>query len=230
MFKKITKKPNHIGIILDGNRRWAKKRGFSTYQGHKEGGAAVVRLIEALLEYGIKYASIFAFSTENWKRSKEELSSIFKLAKEFSKKEELSSNSRVKFNFFGDLSAFDKDFQNDLENLKEKTKNNTDLTLNVCLNYGGRADIVQAVNKLIKNGAKSVTEEDISKNLYSSDLPDLDIVIRTSGEKRISNFMIYQLAYAEFYFTKQLWPEFNKKSLKKALIDYSKRHRRYGGN
>ena len=230
MFDKITKKPNHIGVILDGNRRWAKKRGLSTYHGHKEGGEAVVRLVKALLEYGIKYASIFAFSTENWKRSKEELDNIFNLARELSKKEEILSNSRVKFNFWGDLSAFDKDFQKDLENLKEKTKNNSDLVLNVCLNYGGRDDIVQAVNKLIKNGAKSVTEEDISKNLYSGEIPDLDLVIRTSGEKRISNFMIYQLAYAEFYFTKQLWPEFNKKSLKKALVDYSKRHRRYGGN
>jgi len=229
MFNKINKIPNHIGIILDGNRRWAKKRGLTAYFGHKQGVVAIGRLINSLLDYNIKFASVYAFSTENWKRDKEEIDGIFSLVKDALSKTDIFKN-RVKVNFFGDLSVFDKDLQDLFEKVTEETKNNTDLTFNICLNYGGRADIVQSVNKVIKSGKKEITEKDINDNLYSAGMPDLDLVIRTSGEKRISNFMIYQIAYAELYFPKLFWPDFNKKALKKALIEYSKRHRRYGGS
>ncbi len=232
MLKKIEfkAKPKHIGFILDGNGRWAKERGMPRNYGHKAGVDAIFRTVKALLKFEIPYASVFAFSTENWKRSKEEVEGIFQLVKEmFQKKINFFEENQVKVNFFGDLSVFDEDLQKIFEEIKTKTQSNSKLTFNVCLNYGGRADIVNAVNELIKKGNKSVSEEDISSNLYSKNQPDLDYVIRTSGENRVSNFMIYQLAYAEFYFPKVYWPDFNEKQVVKALREFEKRNRRYGG-
>lgn len=222
--------PKHIGFILDGNGRWANSQGLSRNFGHKAGVEAVKRVIKALLKFDIPYVSMFAFSTENWKRSKEEIDGIFALVKELFKKsiDDIVKND-IKINFFGDLSVFTEDLKSIFEDVIKKTENNTKVTLNICLNYGGRADIVRSVNNLIKLGYKSVTEEDISNNLYSKNQPDLDFVIRTSGEMRISNFMIYQLAYAELYFPKVYWPDFDETELKKALKVFAKRRRRYGG-
>ena len=222
--------PKHIGIILDGNGRWATKRGLPRNYGHRKGVEAIFRTIEASLKFGIKYMSVFAFSTENWKRSKAEIDGIFSLVKEFFESEiDKIVTSGVKINFFGDLTAFSEDIREVLYKAVELSKNNNKLTFNMCLNYGGKQDIVQSVNNLISNGKKMITEQDISDNLYSKGMPDLDFVIRTSGEERLSNFMIYQAAYAELYFPKVLWPDFNEKELWKALVVYSKRKRRFGG-
>lgn len=229
--KKIPEKlPNHIGIILDGNGRWATRQGLPRNFGHREGVNAIVRTVEAARKFGIKRLSVFAFSTENWKRSDEEVQGIFDLLKEFFVKElDRMVKNGVKINFFGDLSRFKGELREILDKTVLATENNDTIIVNICLNYGGKQDIVQAVNKLIAEGKKEITEEDIANNLYSKGQPDLDFVIRTSGEQRISNFMIYQSAYAELYFPKILWPDFDEKALYEALIEYSKRKRRFGG-
>lgn len=229
--KKIPEKlPNHIGIILDGNGRWATRQGLPRNFGHREGVNAIVRTVEAARKFGIKRLSVFAFSTENWKRSDEEVQGIFDLLKEFFVKEfDRMVKNGVKINFFGDLSRFKGELREILDKTVLATENNDTIIVNICLNYGGKQDIVQAVNKLIAEGKKEITEEDIANNLYSKGQPDLDFVIRTSGEQRISNFMIYQSAYAELYFPKILWPDFDEKALYEALVEYSKRKRRFGG-
>lgn len=225
-----SKLPTHIGIIMDGNGRWATKRGLPRNLGHKEGMKAVERTIDALIKFKIKVVTFFAFSTENWKRSKEEIDGIFALVREYLKNNRDSfKNKGVRVRSMGDLKKFPKDLAGELENAKETTKDNDKLILNLALNYGGRADIVYSVNKLIKSGKKEINEKDILDNLYSEGLAEPDLIIRSSGEQRISNFMIYQGAYSEFYFTKTLWPDFDEKCLKKALVDFQKRDRRYGG-
>ena len=233
MFKKNKlpeKLPKHIGIILDGNGRWATKRGLPRNMGHREGVKAILRTIRASLKFKIRHLSVFAFSTENWKRSKEEIDGIFSLVEEFfGDNIDKLVESGVKVNFFGDLTPFSDDLKGIFAETADKSKNNSELIFNICLNYGGKQDIVQSVNKLISEGKKEITEEDISNNLYSKGQPNLDFVIRTSGENRISNFMIYQLAYAELYFPKIFWPDFDEKALEKSLIEYSKRKRRFGG-
>ena len=230
--KKFAKYPTHIAFIMDGNRRWAKRRGLTKYVGHEKGAERLVDIIKILSEIPeIKYASFFAFSTENWNREKKEVDAIFKLVTDmFENYEKEFKDINIKFVCMGDIKRFPTEMQEIIIKAVEESKNNTGLTVNLALNYGGRADIVNAVNKLIKNGAQSVTEEDISKNLYSYPAPDIDLLIRTSGEQRVSNFMLYQLAYSEFYFPKIHWPSFNKRQLNKALKIYSKRNRRFGGN
>ncbi len=233
MFKKEFKSdnlPKHIGIIMDGNGRWATKRGLPRNFGHKEGINAVERTIDALIKFKVKIVTFFAFSTENWKRSRQEIDGIVELVRSFlkEKKEEFLLKG-VKVMSIGDISAFPRDLVEELEEIEEKTKNNDSLIVNLAINYGGRDDILRAVNNLIAQGAKNITKEDISANLYTKDLPDPDFIIRTSGEERISNFMIYQMAYSELYFPKTLWPDFDEKEVRKALEVYSKRERRYGG-
>ncbi len=233
MFKKIKLSdnlPKHIGIIMDGNGRWATKRGLPRNLGHKEGVNAVDRTIDALIKFNIKVVTFFAFSTENWKRSKQEIDGIFDLLRNYfiNQKEEFLLKG-VKLMSIGDVDKFPKDLVDELRNLQEKTKNNDKLIVNLAINYGGKDDIVRAVNNLIAEGKTEITKEDISSHLYTADLPDPDFVIRTSGEERISNFMIYQMAYSELYFPKVLWPDFGEKDLLKALEIYSKRERRYGG-
>lgn len=222
--------PTHIGIIMDGNGRWATRLGLPRNMGHKEGIEALRRTIDAALKFGIKVLTVFAFSTENWKRSKSEIDGIFNLVRDYVKNSQDEFHRKgVRVCSMGDLTAFPSDLQHELERIKSKTANNSKLTLNLALNYGGRADIVRAVNSLINQGKKEVTESDISKNLYSSDLPEPDLILRTSGEMRVSNFMLYQMAYSELYFPKVMWPDFNEKHLLRAIKEYSKRHRRYGG-
>ena len=230
--KNIKSYPTHIAFIMDGNRRWAKKRGFPKFYGHKKGADRLVEIIKELSKIEeIKYASFFAFSTENWNREQEEIDAIFKIVSTmFDENEEDFKNWNVKFVAMGDISRFPNEIQKRIIKAVKNSKNNTGLVVNLALNYGGRDDIVHAVNKLIESGIKKVTEEDISKNLYSFPAPDIDFVIRTSGEMRISNFMLFHLAYSEMYFPKVCWPAFNKRQLYKALNIYSKRNRRFGGN
>lgn len=229
--KKFENMPTHVAMIMDGNRRWATRKGLNKLDGHKAGGKALKNLMSLFGEYEeIKYVSFFAFSTENWNRSQKEIDSIFDIAyhliednKAFFKK------NNIKFVAMGDVSKFPNNLKNALVGTMEETKNNTGLVVNLAMNYGGRDDIVQAVNKLIENGNKSVDVESIKQNLYSAGSPDIDLLIRTSGEMRISNFMLFQMAYSELYFTKVCWPDFDKKQLDKALKAYSKRNRRFGG-
>lgn len=226
---KLKKVPNHIGFIVDGNGRWAKKRNLERSIGHKFGVIAVKKIINALLDYDIKYASFFVFSTENFKRSEYEVNNIFELLRKYLETEIQEFNKKdIKLVVCGDIQKLPKDLQESLRKAIETTKDNKKLTVNMCLNYGGIQDIVFAVNNIISKNIKSVDENIIKENLYTKNLPSLDYVVRTSNEKRISNFMLYDLAYAELYFTKTFWPDFNKRKLYKALIEYQKRDRRFG--
>ncbi|MBO5394372.1 MAG: di-trans,poly-cis-decaprenylcistransferase [Clostridia bacterium] len=222
--------PQHIAIIMDGNGRWAIRRGLSRNLGHKAGVDAIKRAIDSCIKFGIKYCTFFAFSTENWKRSKEEIDGIFSLVRDY-----LRSNAnyfvekQIKVESIGVLEPFPQDLIQSLEELKQKTKQFNRLTVVFALNYGGRDDLVRACNKLISQGKEHVTAEDIAASLDTKSFPDPDFVIRTSGEQRLSNFMLYQMAYSELYFPKIYWPAFNEKHFKKAIKKFQKRERRYGG-
>ena len=200
----MEKLPTHIAFIMDGNRRWAKRRGLNKMLGHKKGAEVLANIIKELSKINkIKYASFFAFSTENWNREQKEIDAIFQLVEDmFDKYEQEFSRLDIKFVIMGDISRFPKSMQEKLIKVQENSKNNSGLTVLLALNYGGRDDIVQAVNKLAKSGLTEITEEDIKKNLLSFPAPDVDFLIRTSGEERISNFMLFQLAYSELYFPK----------------------------
>ena len=221
--------PKHIAFIIDGNGRWAKLRNKERTEGHKAGIKAVQNIIFDAKEIGIKICSFFVFSTENWKRPKQEVDALMKMLKDFvnvnTKKYE---KENIKLTTMGDLSKLDADIQESIKIAKEKTAQNDGMIVNICINYGGRNDIVNAVNKIIKSGVNSVSEEEFSKYLYSEGLPDPDLIIRTSGEQRISNFMLWQGAYSELYFTKTFWPDFNKECLIQAIYDYQTRDRRFG--
>lgn len=198
--------------------------------GHKQGAFALKNFIETLSQYPeIRYASFFAFSTENWKREQSEIDYIFQLCYDFV--DEYKGNfdkKNIKFVSMGDVTKFPKKLQELLIKTMEETKNNTGLTVNLAMNYGGRDDIVHAANVLAQSG-QEITIENLKENLYSAPAPDIDLLIRTSGEMRVSNFMLFQMAYSEFYFTKTHWPDFDKKELDKALFEFSKRNRRFGG-
>ena len=227
---KINNLPNHVAIIMDGNGRWATRIGMPRLFGHKAGVEALKKIVEACLDFKIKILSIFAFSTENWKRPQQEIDGIFNLVNDFSQQEtQHYVDLGVKVRVMGDISVLPQNLQGSLNQIIEKTQNNNSLILNLGLNYGGRAEIVRAVNKIIKQGKSECTEQDIQNNLYTHDLPDPDLIIRASGENRISNFMLFQCAYSEFYFPKTHWPDFNKKQLQKAINAYQKRSRRFGG-
>ena len=227
---KINNIPNHIAIIMDGNGRWATKKGKTRLFGHKAGVQNIKRIIDCFLEFNITVLSIFAFSTENWKRPKEEVDGIFNLINDFAESEvDLLVKKGVKVRTMGDLTKLPKKLQNSIKLLVNKTANNKKLILNIALNYGGRAELVKAFNNIAKLNIKNITEQDISNNLYTFDLPDPDLIIRTSGENRISNFMLFQSAYSELYFPKIHWPDFNRKQLIRAIKVYQKRNRRFGG-
>ena len=221
--------PNHIGIIMDGNRRWAKEKNKKTIEGHLAGANRIISLAKYTFDKGVKYLSIYAFSTENFNRSAEEVSYLMGLIiKFFNERVNELHDYNIKIVVSGLRDNLSKDVLKCIDNVVELTKNNTDGVLNVCLNYGGRREIVDAVNK-IKEANITVTEETFGKYLYN-DLPDLDFVIRTSGEERISNFMLWQISYAEFYFPKVYFPDFDEKEFDKALEIYNNRNRRFGGN
>ena len=221
---------NHIGIIMDGNRRWARSRGLPAILGHREGIKAVERTLIAAKELGIPCVSLYAFSTENWKRPKSEVLGLMGLLKYYLKlklKELNQENARIRF--AGNISALSEDIQEILLDSEQKTRNNDSMQLVVCLNYGGRQEILDAVNKMIGDGVSlPVTEDVFRQYLYLPDLPDPDLLIRTSGELRMSNFWLWQGSYSEYYFTDKYWPDFGKPDLEMAIADYYRRERRYG--
>lgn len=222
--------PRHIAIIMDGNGRWAQKRGLPRNLGHKEGIKAVERALDACIKFNIKFVTFYAFSTENWKRDKEEIDGIFSLLRDYLKNNPDYFNKKdIKIKHIGELSPFPEDLKKELTKAENQTKNNKTLTMTLALNYGGQDEITRTVNKLLKENKMEITYKDISQNLDTNFLPDPDLVIRTSGENRLSNFMMLQMAYSELYFPKVLWPDFNEKELKKALKIFSKRERRFGG-
>ena len=221
--------PNHIGIIMDGNRRWAKEKKKKTIEGHLAGANRIISLAKYIFDKGVKYLSIYAFSTENFNRSAEEVSYLMGLIiKFFNERVNELHDYNIKIVVSGLRDNLSKEVLKCIDNVVDLTKDNTGGVLNVCLNYGGRREIVDAVNK-IKEANVSITEETFGKYLYN-DLPDLDYVIRTSGEERISNFMLWQISYAEFYFPKVYFPDFDEKEFEKALEIYNNRNRRFGGN
>ncbi len=231
--KQIVKKTNlkHIAIIMDGNRRWAKEHLLPSMMGHKKGVDALKKVTRACDDFGVKYLTLYAFSTENWNRKKEEVDFLMDLLATTLKNElkELNENN-VKMNFIGDLKALNQNLQNILADSIETTKNNTGVVLTVAINYGARDEIVNAVKKMMNDNlkAKDVNEETISKYLYTNNIPDPDLLIRTSGEKRISNYLLWQIAYSEIYITNTYWPEFDKEKLALAIEEFNNRQRRWG--
>lgn len=220
--------PCHVGIIMDGNGRWAKERGLNRSKGHEAGYKTLKTTAKYILDSGVKVLSVFAFSTENFNRPKEEVDFLMNLfIKGFKKDSAFFNKENIKVVFSGRKEPLKKDVIEAMEYLSESTKNNTKGILNICLNYGGRSEIVDAVNHIIKDNLKEVDEEVIDNYLYNK-LPDIDLLIRTSGEVRISNFMLWQLSYAELYFPKCYFPDFNQEEFDKALLEYTKRDRRFG--
>jgi undecaprenyl diphosphate synthase len=221
--------PNHVGIILDGNRRWAKAKGVPTFEGHLKGAQNIKEIGNLLANRGVKYFSAYTFSTENWSRSKDEVKYLMSLILRFLKNDIKDLHKKdIRFRWLGEENNLSQSVIKASREAEELTKNNKRATINFCFNYGGQNEIVDACNKTIK-AAKGLTVESISKNLYAPDVPPIDLVIRTSGEKRLSNFMLWRVAYSELYFTDVLWPDFNELELNKALDNYANRQRRYGG-
>ncbi len=221
----------HIAIIMDGNRRWAKERFLPTAMGHKEGVNALKRTLTACKDYGIKYLTVYAFSTENWNRSKDEVEFLMKLLFQTLKDEILDLNkNEIKVKFIGDLSALSDSLQSLLYETENDTKDNQGVNLQVAFNYGSKNEIVNAVKQIIKNNVKieDITEDLISSYLYTANIPDPDLLIRTGGEMRISNFLTYQSAYSEILVLDKYWPQFDEKELANAVIEFKRRNRRFG--
>ena len=214
---------------MDGNGRWAKKRALPRKLGHKAGVDSLKKVIKACNDRGVQMCSFYAFSTENWKRPQDEIDALFKLVEEFAEKVLIEyADSNYKLMYMGDLSLLPKTTQDALYKLKEKSKDNTGMIINIAINYGGRQEIVNAINYILQSGLSKVDEQMVSDCIYTSGLPDPDIIVRTSGEERISNFMLWQLAYSEFLFMDTLWPDMDEKSVDYIIEEYSKRNRRFG--
>ncbi|WP_068268677.1 polyprenyl diphosphate synthase [Caviibacter abscessus] len=222
--------PKHIAIIMDGNGRWGKQYNGSRSYGHKIGAQVLENTIKDCLELGISYLSVYAFSTENWKRSSIEVSTILKLFYSYleNKKNDLMDKN-VKLVVSGSTNMIPDKLLNKINETCEYLKNNKKMVFNICFNYGGRQEIIEAINKIIKDKKEFIDTYEFQNYLYSPKIPDPDLVIRTGGETRISNFLLWQISYSELYFTDVLWPDFNKDELKKAIEYYSKKDRRYGG-
>ncbi len=229
------KLPDHVGFIMDGNGRWAKKRGLPRSFGHREGAKQFKKIVRYCKDIGLKNISFYAFSTENWQRPAEEVNTIMELFRDYivDVRNFLSENTRMIF--LGDKSAFDEDLKEKMIKLEEDTAKYDEMTLMMAVNYGGRDEITHAARILAEKAAKGeikpedITEQSISDNLYTAGFPDVDLLIRPSGEQRISNYLIWQCAYAEFYYTDVLWPDFTPDELDKALAEYARRNRRFGG-
>ena len=227
--------PNHIAIILDGNGRWAKKRGMPRSYGHVKGCENLEDICEVAKELGVKYLTVYAFSTENWKRSKEEVDGLMKLFRNYLKKcIKISQKNNMRVKVIGDVSAFDPDIQESIVKLENFSKDFTELHFQIALNYGSRDEITRAVNRMLEDQKAGkletpVEEETISNYLDTAGIPDPDLMIRTSGELRLSNYLLWQLPYTEFYFTDVPWPDFKRDELVKAIEKYNERDRRYGG-
>ncbi|MDE5648479.1 MAG: isoprenyl transferase [Oscillospiraceae bacterium] len=227
--------PEHIAFIMDGNGRWAKKRGLPRKFGHREGAKTFKKITRYCKDIGIKNVTFYAFSTENWKRPEDEVSAIIELFREYIIDVRNYIGEEVRVLFLGDKTIFDDDLQKKMNDLEEDTKDYNKMTMLLAINYGGRDEIVHAA-KILSGQVRSgkiqpdeITEDMFQSYLYTADVPDVDLMIRPSGELRLSNFLIWQSAYAEFYFTDVLWPDFSPNELNKALIDFGKRSRRFGG-
>lgn len=227
--------PQHVAIIMDGNGRWAKNKGFKRIMGHRNGTKAVRETVETCAELGIKNLTLFAFSSENWNRPKLEVKTLMELLVSSLKKElPIMMKNNIKLSAIGKLDNLPLSAQKELDDVISKTADNTQMNLILALSYGAREELIHAtkqISQAAKNGdidIESITENTIQQNLYTAHLPDVDLLIRTSGEKRISNFLLWQIAYAELYFTKILWPDFRKEHLFEALLNYQNRERRFG--
>ncbi len=220
-------KLNHIAFIMDGNGRWGKKKKRSRNFGHYEGVKTVKKIVEASIKLKLPFVTFYVFSTENWKRPKKEINFLFNLVHSYFKTElnQVIKNG-IKINIIGEFRKLPKKVRNVLIETKEKTRKNKKITVNLALNYGSKKELVNALNKIKQ---KKITEADISNNLYTNTIPDPDILVRTGGRKRLSNFMLWQLAYAELYFLDKLWPDFTINDLKKIIINYHKTKRNFGG-
>lgn len=231
--KNIIKDTNlkHIAIIMDGNRRWAKEKNLPSAMGHKKGVDSLKNILRACNDFSIKYLTVYAFSTENWNRKKEEVKFLMNLVA-VTLTNELAEmhKENVQIHFIGDLTKLSDKLQKILANAVETTKNNTGVVLQIALNYGSRDEIVHAVQKIVESGVKSdeIDEQLISENLYTAGVPDPDILIRTGGEQRISNYLLWQIAYSEIIIRREFWPDFDKNSLKDSILEFGKRQRRYG--
>ncbi|MBE6846926.1 MAG: isoprenyl transferase [Oscillospiraceae bacterium] len=227
--------PKHIAFIMDGNGRWAKKRGLPRTAGHVEGAKNFKKIVRYCKDIGIENITFYAFSTENWKRPDEEVSAIMNLMREYLVEVRKHITENTRFIVLGDKSAFSPDLKRGFDSIEADTVDFNDMTLNMAVNYGSRHEITGAVRELARQvqagtlSPEDITEETISQALYTKDLPDVDLMIRPSGEFRISNFLLWQSAYAELYFCDTLWPDFSPKDLDEALIAYAKRNRRFGG-
>lgn len=229
--------PKHIAIILDGNRRWAKSKGKPASFGHKTGADTLEKIVRYANKIGIKYLTAYVFSTENWKRSQEEVSALMMILQnyldDFGKRADLEN---IKINIIGNPNRLSEKMQKSINNCMERTKNNTGIVFNIALNYGGRDEILRAVRKIANEVKENnlnpdeITENTIQENLYTKNQPDPDLVIRTSGEMRLSNFLLWQIAYSEFLFVQKNWPDFNEQDLDKAIEEYQKRTRKFGAN
>ena len=228
--------PRHVALILDGNGRWAKKRGLPRTMGHKEGCVTVEKTVEIAARMGIEYLTVYGFSTENWKRSSDEVGALMQLFRFYMVRLlKIASANNVRVKMIGDRTRFDQDMIDGINRLERETKDNTGLTFVIAVNYGGRDELTRAVRKLAadccagKLEPSAVTEQVLNSYLDTADIPDPDLLIRTSGELRLSNYLLWQLAYTELYVTDCLWPDFNQEELEKAIIAYNRRDRRFGG-
>ena len=220
--------PTHIAFIMDGNGRWAQNKNLPKAKGHEEGARSVEAVVNAALKAGVKYITLYAFSTENWKRSKTEIAALMKLLSKTLDKFIKENDPKVKVIFSGRRDPLPKDILAKMDKAAQIKKDNPALTLNLAINYGSRQEITDAANKLIAEGKKEITQEDISGALYNN-LPEPDLIVRTSGEQRLSNFLLWQSAYSEFYFTPVLWPDFKEEHFRQAVEEYGRRQRRFGG-
>lgn len=228
--------PNHIAIILDGNGRWAKSKGMPRSYGHVKGCVNLESICDDIKDIGVKYLTVYAFSTENWKRSREEVEGLMKLFRSYLKKcKKSAAKNKMRVKVIGDISAFDEDIQESVRELEEFSKDYDELFFQIALNYGSRDEIVRGVRRLAQDAVEGkikpeeITEDTFGTYLDTAGIPDPDFMIRTSGEQRLSNYLLWQLAYTEFYFTDVAWPDFHKPELMKAIEKYNERDRRYGG-
>lgn len=222
----VDERLSHIAFIMDGNGRWAKSRSLPRKVGHKQGAIAFEKIVRECSKLGIKTVTVYAFSTENWKRPKDEVDAIMDLLENYIKRAEDEDGTR--YVFLGDKSVLRNDLREKMEKLEQRSRDR-EYTLNIAFNYGGRAELVNAFNELLREGKTEITEEDISSHLYTKDSNDPDLIVRTANECRISNFLLWQCAYSEFYFTDVLWPDFDENELHKAIESFYKRKRNFGG-
>lgn len=233
--RSLTDNPNHIAFIMDGNGRWAQQKGESRHSGHREGVQTVRRVVELAKQAGIDYITLFGFSSENWARPENEVNHLLDLLRHYLTEDiDELNKSNVRLNIIGDIDQFPADLQDKITTAQHATRDNDGIVVTIALSYGGRLDIVQAVQRLVKKAAagdirpQDISYDLIARHLLTADLPDPDMIVRTSGEQRLSNFLLLQGAYSEFYFTNTLWPDFDKQDFDQILAEYAQRNRRFG--